>query len=518
MPEALRRSGAMPVALTRGGYWRTRAGDWVPPGLIAVLAVALRLAFAFRAPPFYVGGDSETYLVPAFDLANGLGFAPILKRPPLFPAFAALSLAVLGEDLRGLALLQHGLGVLTVIGTYLLGRLVAGKAAGALAAVLVALNGGLLIYERYVMAETLFTTLLTWSMVCVTAGARRRSTWLLAAAGALLGGSALTRPTAQLLVPLMLLGLWPFWRPAAAYWHAAAAMLGAFLLVAGPWTAVTWAQSGSAGSGLGEALFWRGTRETPWRGEPYLIGREIGRPSDVSDPTLQAARRLAYQRAQEDDLPSDIAALIRQRFGYSEAEADHVLRDVALELFARQPGRYAITSLGLFGRLLQGTEQWLGGQGKTGGIERYANPQDKYGEWWEQRIRHLAQPATVQEANEFRRAQALASLYQPYRFAAVILPLQGLGLVALAVAPAWRLGLLPVGMAAWLLLATAFLSGALPRYRYPADPLLALTLACGIVGLLLGMREAGRRMFQARSASQAAPSPTSTSPSATVGR
>jgi hypothetical protein len=209
---------------------------------------------------------------------------------------------------------------------------------------------------------------------------------------------------------------------------------------------------------------------------------------------------------------------LQQRFGLDEARADGVLRDVALELFARRPGLYAATSLGLFGELLVGTEQWLGGQGKAGGVRRYPNPQERYGDWWNERIRHLAQPASAAEANEFRRAQALANLYQPYRFAVPSLALLACGLAAALVVPSWRAALLPAALALWLLFATAFLSGALPRYRYPADPLLAVLIGGGLVAVVLG---AWRLVLAARKASPtsvSAPTPTRTSPSPTVGR
>ena len=52
-------------------------------------------------------------------------------------------------------------------------------------------------------------------------------------------------------------------------------MLAGFLVLMLPWMLLTWVQAGSLGaSGLGEALFWRGTRETP-----MLINRSVGRPS-----------------------------------------------------------------------------------------------------------------------------------------------------------------------------------------------------------------------------------------------
>ena len=132
--------------------------------------------------------------------------------------------------------------------------------------------------------------------------------------------------------------------------------------------------------------------------------------------------------------------LIQQRFGYSEAEADGILRDVAIELFAREPDLYAQTSLGLFGELLVGTEQNLGGQGKSGGVVRFPNAQDKY-DFWNERIRQLALPATTAEANEFRRAQSVANLFQPFRYAPLLLGLLGIGLVAATLVPGLAAGL-----------------------------------------------------------------------------
>jgi len=252
-----------------------------------------------------------------------------------------------------------------------------------------------------------------------------------------------------------------------------------------------------------------------------LITREIGRPSDVADATRTQARRVAYNRALDDELPSDIAVVIQQRFGYSEAEADGVLRDVAIELYSREPGLYAQTSLALFGDLLVGNEQFLGGQGKAGGVRRYPNPQEKYGDWWNERVRHLAQPASPAEANEFRRAQAIANVFQPFRYAPILLGLLGVGLVAATVVPAWRLAWLPLGVGLWLLLTTAFLSGALERYRYPADPLLAVGIGGGVAALaVVAARLVSRLLAMRQSTPSTVPTPTpaSTSPSATVGR
>lgn len=469
-----------------------RHPDLLIVGLLLLIGAGMRLAFGLRAPALFVGGDSQTYLVPAYDLANGLGFAPILKRPPLYPLFVAGAILLMGEDPHGLAFLQHGLGLMTVVLTYYLGRAAFNRAAGLVAGLLVALNGPLIIYERYVMAETLMTTLLTAATLALVVGMRRASWRLYALGGLLLALATLSRAAAQLLLPIIPLLALAWHRRIGVAARMTGAMLGGFAILAGPWMLATYVQTGSPGAtGLGEALFWRGTRETP-----ILISREIGRPADVADPTRQAARRLAYQRAaQESELPSDTAVLLQQRFGLTDAQADGVLREVAVELFARQGSLYVGASLGLFGELLVGTEQWLGGQGKGGGVRKWPNPAEKYDDWWNERIRHLALPPTAAQANEFRRAQAVANVFQPFRYALLLLGLVACGLVAAVAVPRWRVGLLPTLFALWLLLTTAFLSGALPRYRYPADPLLAVVIGGGAVGLGLG---AGRLLRMAR--------------------
>ena len=78
--------------------WVRRHPDLTCLLLLLVVGAAARLAFAFRAPPLFVGGDSQTYLVPGYELAHGFGFAPILKRPPLYPLFVAFSIVLMGED------------------------------------------------------------------------------------------------------------------------------------------------------------------------------------------------------------------------------------------------------------------------------------------------------------------------------------------------------------------------------------------------------------------------------------
>jgi hypothetical protein len=109
------------------------------------------------------------------------------------------------------------------------------------------------------------------------------------------------------------------------------------------------------------------------------------------------------------------------------------------------------------------------------------------------------------------------NIFQPFRYAPLLLGLLMLGLVAATLVRGWRIAWLPVALGLWLLLTTAFLSGALPRYRYPADPLLAVGMAGGVVAVVVGVRHL-LMIRRAPSSSPAAPTPASTSPSAAVGR
>src|SRR5262249_4495845 len=114
---------------------KLKPGVKAPPAsldlvLVILLATLLRVAFLFRAPPFYVGGDSPTYLQPAVDLLRGVGFDPIVKRPPGYPLFLALSLSAFGWDLQGLNFAQHLIGIATAAGAWALGRLTFGRGAG----------------------------------------------------------------------------------------------------------------------------------------------------------------------------------------------------------------------------------------------------------------------------------------------------------------------------------------------------------------------------------------------------
>ena len=122
-----------------------------------------------------------------------------------YPLLLASVISTLGEDLRGLVFVQAMLGLGTVAGTYWLGRLTFGRVAGAIAALSVAIGGQLLLYEHYVLAESVFAMFLTLAMLALVAALRRptASMALAATGGALLAAASLLRPIAEVVVPLL---------------------------------------------------------------------------------------------------------------------------------------------------------------------------------------------------------------------------------------------------------------------------------------------------------------------------
>src|SRR5215208_6111108 len=87
---------------------------WLVLTIVGVAALALRLAFLFRAPVFIIG-DSENYFWPGYQLAREVGFDLDLRRTPGYPLFIAFVVTRIGEDLAALALAQHLFGVVTCL-------------------------------------------------------------------------------------------------------------------------------------------------------------------------------------------------------------------------------------------------------------------------------------------------------------------------------------------------------------------------------------------------------------------
>jgi hypothetical protein len=458
----------------------SRAGllaDGVLVLVVVAVAALVRARFLSAGPPTFVTPDSDDYLWPGFALASGLGFDPELRRTPLYPIFIAGVLAA-GGDLATLATVQHALGVGTAGLTYGLGRVafgpLAGRGAGLLAGLMVALSGPLVIYEHYLMAEALFTLVLTLALLVLVVALRRPATpWLLAAGGAV-ALAGLARPIGQLVVPValglpLLLAL-PGWR--AGLRRSALAAIGIVLVLA-PWMVRNVVVHGTTGAegALGQALIGRTVRHDS--GFQY---DDPARPDP--DPTRAAARRIVQQEADGGE-PSGgtITQRVRDELGLTQAQTSALLRDLALAEIAERPAHYLATTGQIAWELLQGRNERLLGNWR----QRTTRNWDRK---WDPRLAALLDPDRPAEGEPYERADGVTSFFQPWRWRAPIAWLFGVGAVVALVVPRFRPALAPAMTAVLLVVAAAALDGLVWRFRYPADPAIAVVAAGGLAAPL----------------------------------
>jgi len=171
--------------------------------LVAVFLLALLLRVGFVLT--YDGGklrydrwyasDAETYVGYAESLAergeyDWLGFPA--RRAPLYPWLIA-GVRAAGGSLVTVRIVQAILGAATCLCAYGLARELWDRRVGYLAAGLVAVYYPLIQSCGYIMSEALYTLLLSVALLLATMGLRRDRLHLLAAAGFVLGASALCR-------------------------------------------------------------------------------------------------------------------------------------------------------------------------------------------------------------------------------------------------------------------------------------------------------------------------------------
>jgi hypothetical protein len=216
------------------------------------------------SPSKCLRGDELFYNAESDYLANGHGFNepltaythPEAKKPPPAADHPPLTVVVLApvswlsahpplswvikERLHDYVREQRYamvlLGTLLVGLVGLLGRRIGGDAVGLVAAAIVAVSPNIWVNDGLVMSETL--TALTVTAVLLSAlWWRDRPSWRRAAlVGAACGLAALARVEFLLLVPLLALVLaFTLPRPGADRWKQALIVLGATLVVIGPW-------------------------------------------------------------------------------------------------------------------------------------------------------------------------------------------------------------------------------------------------------------------------------------------
>jgi len=480
---------SLPVAPPPHGVRRGLRG-WVEahPDLAALLLIALvagglRLAFAFRVPAF-VTKDSVEYVEPALALLDSGPFVLAQRRTPVYPLFMAASVAVFGRDLLAITFAQHLLGIGTALMTYAIGRLTFGRAVGLLGGLLAALSSPLLIYEHYLITESLFTFLLVGAICLFVAGLRTRLLRYFALGGVVLGLAALTRPVGQailVVLPLAFLPVLGGWRPTA---RAFALTLACFALLIVPWTIRNQLVFGQAQpASMGRFLISRSVKhERDFKFYDETVGAY---PGEATERTR--ARMIAQEVTDKRPEPGQIFQRIRDNLNLTEAQTDTMLRSIALEAIARDPMLWVRGTVEMFFELIAGAPKEESVNWHNG-----SHPQLRVANQWGG-LSYLLGDMTVAQALQQEEAEVLANVFRPSRFAWIIAGLAVVAGIAAAVRRPLRPALLPFLVSFALIAASVALVGEVPRYRYPVDPLLYVLAAGGAATIVEVALAAARR-------------------------
>lgn len=270
----------------------------------------------------------------------------------------------------------------------------------------------------------------------------------------------------------------PRWRPAL---RGAGLILAGFVVVLAPWGLRMLAEHGapSTSGGLGRSLIARSVKYAP---EEFVDWKWLSETYAGHDDSESRARILLYNKRRTIRGSRSVRGYqdgLIEELKVTPAQADRLMRDVALEAIARRPLDYLRDSLRFSGQLLVGTElsprsEWRQRQEKS------------WAEQWPDRLDALVEPVSPAQQRERPLAEWLLGLFQPAHWSALLLPLAALGTVALARSREPRPGLLLPASVLLLIGLSAFLDGPVPRYRVPLEPLLAI-LAAGGVTTALGL-------------------------------
>lgn len=219
-------------------------------GGVAVVAFAVRLAYALAVAPDITFLDDDTYYhVTANALADGDGYVrpieltqgelvPSAEHPPLYSGLLALVSLLGGTGVDAHRVVGVLAGTATVLLVALVARRLAGDRAAIAAAVIAALFPAFVAADGSLMSEPILGTLVAGT-VLVALRARQRPTLLAAAAlGVLVGLCGLARTESLLLLPLLAVAI--AWRLPARRLAFAGVVAAAACAVLAPWVVRNW--------------------------------------------------------------------------------------------------------------------------------------------------------------------------------------------------------------------------------------------------------------------------------------
>ncbi|MCZ7556873.1 MAG: glycosyltransferase family 39 protein [Bacteroidia bacterium] len=207
------RSGKLLSKGKQGIDRLTRRRDVLFAIAIAAGALFLRLLFlwSWSETPFFSRhfSDSKIYYDLAARILSGQDTDRAFFMSPLYPWLLSLIMRITEDVDLWMRLIQVLLGSVVVYLVWDMGRSLFGRGSAFIAAILTAASVHLIFYENMFLLDSLLTGLMVGSLYCLLrAISRGRSRdWVLS--GALFGLAVLTRASAVLFLPMMLIA-WMF--------------------------------------------------------------------------------------------------------------------------------------------------------------------------------------------------------------------------------------------------------------------------------------------------------------------
>ena len=225
-------------------------------GVLAKLALGM-LVFSENPQGIFESTDSHEYHQLALNIIGHGSFSRSLDAPfepetirtPAYPLLLSGLYTLVGMRPHAVVVIQIALSVVAMFAGYRIASLLFGPKAGLLTAVFLALDPVSLYYSQVMLTETLFTTALTLSLLCVLCALRHPSLLYPSLTGICLALAAYTRPSAYyagMLLPAMLFlanRRCKGWRSALA---SAVLMWLLFAALVGAWQVRNYVSTGSA--------------------------------------------------------------------------------------------------------------------------------------------------------------------------------------------------------------------------------------------------------------------------------
>lgn len=334
-PETSRASVTLTQTQDRLRFDRA---DWLSVAVIAAFALAARLIFILALPPL-LHLDSDSYFEITERLWGGQGFGDLSRRTPLYPLFLWLTGRSEALGLWPAVLVQHLLGVATIVLLYRMARRLlpaAMRPAAVISGLVLAVIPYPILIEQSILSESLFTFLLAAAADSLLAWHEEQRGRSAVFCGGLLGLAALTRPVAAGLFPfwaamLFLLGWKKDWKRAAGFLLRGGVAWAVLLL---PLLVRNYAVMGhfALQQSLGRNLI-----SVADRWISYGVTNETGPYAEV-----RSVYGKYLQQKRGPDAVVVYAAMpeLRRATGWTDAEIDHALAAIAWEGIRAHPREF----------------------------------------------------------------------------------------------------------------------------------------------------------------------------------